>query len=209
MTEFFPASPRQHEGVYEPPEQTPERPLENGEPFKLKLTLDDRQAFASLIRKIGLANAIGAIDPMMVLRQLQGEEFSDAEKAVAQQLKGVTGREQDREEDPVDPMNLRFRWTSAEPELSVERLVDEAYTYGGGPSDSSKPWTHIGDSVVEDFMANYQSAGVLFVYDGTKLRGVTEEERNAHSHHAAYYATVPAPGLELKDALVGMVSFDE
>ena len=60
--------------------------------------------------------------------------------------------------------------------MSVDALQESAHTTGGAnPGD---PWTHIGDGVVGDFMAEYSSSsgsGVLFVYDGAQLIHPTEE----------------------------------
>lgn len=106
---------------------------------------------------------------------------------------------------------LECRWVSAREDLGIPKLVADARVYGG--AEPGAPWAHIGGSV-ENFMKRHQGRpGVLFIYDGEKIRGLTAEERAAdwadpNSHRGYYYAKKPIDGLDLKDALVGMIRFD-
>lgn len=177
------------------------------EHFVLRLTQEDRSAFASLAKKLSLQNMTGIVKPVATLWEMRGKEFSDSEKRIIALLDDM----QAEQDGKLGELDLKFRWVSASRGQGVPQLVEGARVHGGAaPKD---PWTHIGDSVVEDFMAQHQGPGVLFVYDGAKLTPPTREEIEADwadpdGKHMYMYAMKPKPGLEMKDALLGMIRFD-
>lgn len=202
-------APATHDKPQNPSEDTPSTPEhlhENPPPFELRLLEEDRNAFASLAKKIGLPNMICAIKPIVTLKERRGTTFSEQELAVIDRLAAETAHIG----VDVDP---KFRWVSANAGVSVEALQESAHTTGGAnPGD---PWTHIGEGVVGDFMAEYSSSsgsGVLFVYDGAQLVHPTEEMIAAEAakpdgKRSIMYAATARPGLELKDTVIGTVSF--
>ncbi|MFQ6229827.1 hypothetical protein [Nocardia sp. NPDC002869] len=171
--------------------------------FVLSLTQADRDAFASLADKLSLRNMVGDAKLPARFHEMRGNKLSAEEN----RLIGLLGRMQEKQGGKLIEMNLEFRWVSAEPRLGVPKLVEDARVHGG--AEPNRPWTHIGDSVVQDFMARDRDPGVLFVYDGDKLRSPTEEEKKDPNGKRMYmYAKKPIDGLELKDALLGMIRFD-
>ncbi|MEV0045988.1 hypothetical protein AB0H60_21335 [Nocardia rhamnosiphila] len=171
--------------------------------FVLRLTQADRDAFAGLADKLSLQNMVGAAKLLATFEELRGKKFSAEEN----RLIGLLDKMQAEQGGKLIKTNLEFRWVSAEPGLGVPKLVEDARVHGG--SEPNRPWTHIGGSVVQDFMARDRDPGVLFIYDGDKLRPPTEEEKKDPDGKRMYmYAKKPVDGLELKDALLGMVRFD-
>jgi hypothetical protein len=171
--------------------------------FVLRLTQADRDAFASLADKLSLQNMVGDAKLLATFAEIRGKKFSAEEN----RLIGLLDQMQAKQGGKLIETNLEFRWVSAEPGLGVPKLVEDAHVHGG--SEPNRPWTHIGDSVVQDFMARDRDPGVLFIYDGDKLRPPTEEERkDPNGKHMYMYAKKPVDGLELKDALLGMIRFD-
>lgn len=203
------SAPITYEEPQDPSEEiptTPEYMHENPPPFELRLLEEDRNAFASLAKKIGLPNMICAIKPIVTLKERRGATFSEQESAVIDRLAAETAHIG----VDVDP---KFRWVSANAEVSVEALQESARTTGGAnPGD---PWTHIGEGVVGDFMAEYSArsgSGVLFVYDGAQLVPPTEEMIAAEAakpdgKRTIMYAATARPGLELKDTVIGTIAF--
>ncbi|MEV3961051.1 hypothetical protein AB0M34_09170 [Nocardia sp. NPDC050193] len=171
--------------------------------FVLRLTQADRDAFASLADKLSLRTMVGDAKLLASFEEMRGKKFSAEEN----RLIGLLDEMQAKQGGKLIEMNLEFRWVSAEPGLGVPKLVEDARVHGG--SEPNRPWTHIGDSVVQDFMARDRDAGVLFIYDGDKLRPPTEEEKMDPRGKGMYmYAKKPVDGLELKDALLAMIRFD-
>ncbi|MGW1741318.1 hypothetical protein ACWCPQ_21230 [Nocardia sp. NPDC001965] len=137
----------------------------------------------------------------------RGKSFSASER----RLIGLFENIQPERGTELRNLNLEYRWVSADRAVPVPKLVQEARVHGGAEPDA--PWTHIGYGVAEDYMESHPGPGVLFVYDGNKLRSPTKEEIDAersdpNGKHTYMYAKKPVDGLELKDALVGMVRFD-
>ncbi|MGA6209222.1 hypothetical protein ACPESR_31140 [Nocardia testacea] len=171
--------------------------------FVLRLTQADRDAFASLADKLSLQNMVGDAKLLASFEEIRGKKFSAEEN----RLIGLLDKMQAEQGGKLIKMNLEFRWVSAEPGLGVPKLVEDARVHGG--SEPNRPWTHIGSGVVQDFMARDRDPGVLFIYDGDKLRPPTEEEKKDPRGKGMYmYAKKPTDGLELKDALLGMIRFD-
>lgn len=171
--------------------------------FVLRLTQADRDAFASLADKLSLQNMVGDAKLLASFEEIRGKKFSAEEN----RLIGLLDKMRAEQGGKLIKMNLEFRWVSAEPGLGVPKLVEDARVHGG--SEPNRPWTHIGTGVVQDFMARDRDPGVLFVYDGDKLRPPTEEEKKDPRGKGMYmYAKKPTDGLELKDALLGMIRFD-
>lgn len=171
--------------------------------FVLRLTQADRAAFAGLADKLSLQNMVGDAKLLASFEEIRGKKFSAEEN----RLIGLLDTMQAEQGGKLIKMNLEFRWVSAEPGLGVPKLVEDARVHGG--SEPNRPWTHIGGSVVQDFMARDRDPGVLFIYDGDKLRPPTEEEKKDPGGKRMYmYAKKPVDGLELKDALLGMIRFD-
>lgn len=171
--------------------------------FVLQLTQADREAFASLADKLSLHNMVGDAKLLATFEEMRGTKFSAAEN----RLIGLLDRMQAEQGGKLIKADLEFRWVSAEPGLGVPKLVEDARVHGG--SEPNRPWTHIGGGVVQDFMGRDRDPGVLFIYDGDKLRPPTAEERNDPNGKRMYmYAKKPIEGLELKDALLGMIRFD-
>ncbi|MET8800238.1 hypothetical protein ABZV91_28060 [Nocardia sp. NPDC004568] len=176
---------------------------DRGQHFVLKLTQGDREAFASLADKLSLYNMVGDAKLLASFEEMRGKKFSAEEN----RLIGLLDNMRAEQGGKLIKMNLEFRWVSAEPGLGVPKLVEDARVHGG--SEPNRPWTHIGGGVVEDFMGRNRDAGVLFIYDGDKLRAPTEEERkDPNGKNMFMYAKKPIDGLELKDALLGMIRFD-
>ncbi|WP_328407057.1 hypothetical protein [Nocardia sp. NBC_00403] len=177
------------------------------EHFVLRLTQEDRSTFASLANKISLPHMISNVKNFVAFREWRGQEFSASEKRLIALLDNIEAEQGGK----LGGLDLKFRWVSASQDLGVPQLVKTARVHGGAaPKD---PWTHIGDGVVKDFMENRQGPGVLFVYDDGKLTLPTKAEIDAdwadpNGKHSHMYAKKPKPGLELKDALVGMIRFD-
>ncbi|MGW5387242.1 hypothetical protein [Nocardia sp. NPDC003963] len=134
----------------------------------------------------------------------RGTPFSASEK----RLIGLLDKMQAQQGGKLEDSNLEFRWVRADRELAVPKLVEDARVNGG--ADPSVPWTHIGSNVVQDIMAAGRDPGVLFIYDGDKLRTVPKEEISADPGNKNMYAHAvkPVAGLELKDTLLGMIRFD-
>ncbi|MFQ6397938.1 hypothetical protein ACLMAJ_31415 [Nocardia sp. KC 131] len=177
------------------------------EHFVLRLTQADRSSFASLAEKLSLQNMVSDVKLLADFWELRGRgKFSEPENKLIKLLGNMQAEQGEKLGD-----NLKFRWVSADQDHGVSRLVEDARVHGGAaPKD---PWTHIGDGVVEDFMAQHRGPGVLFVYDGGKLTPPTKAEMDADradpdGKHTYMYAMKAKPGLELKDALVGMIRFD-
>ncbi len=175
--------------------------------FELKLTQEDRAAFASIADKISLPSMVSDIEPMVWVSELRGTVFSASEKKVIAHLRTL----QEEQGGRLADMNLKFRWVSASRELGVPKLAEDARVHGGAaPND---PWTHAGDNVAEDFMAQDKGPGVLFIYDGKKLvpptKAEIEEQKATPGGKSTFmHAQKALPGLELKDALQGMIRFD-
>ncbi|WP_058854168.1 hypothetical protein [Nocardia jinanensis] len=147
---------------------------------------------------------IGEVKHLAAFDEMRGTEFSASEK----RLIGLLDNMQAQQGGKLEELDLEFRWVSADRDLAVPKLVEDARVHGG--ADPNGPWTHIGGSVVEDIMAGHRDPGVLFIYDGDKLRTPTKEEMSADpdGKNMFMHAKKPGPGLELKDALVGMIRFD-
>ncbi|MFC9433720.1 hypothetical protein [Nocardia sp. NPDC057030] len=172
----------------------------------MTLTRNDRSAFASLADEFSLQNLIGNVRTMAAVREYEGKQFSAAENRILAQL----GKMEAEYGGRLSQSNLQFRWVSATEDRGVPQLVEDAHVHGGAEPDD--PWTHIGDNVVEDFMAQHQGPGVLFVYDGGKLISPSKKEMDAdwadpRGKHTYMHAKKPVPGLEFSDALIGMIRF--
>lgn len=183
--------------------------LGQAEHFVLRLTQKDRTTFASLADKLfGLQNMTVNTKIIAELRERRGQGgFSESEKELIEILDNMQAEQGGK----LGELDLQFRWVSASESHGVPQLVEDARVHGGAAP--KEPWTHIGDSVVKDFMAQHQGPGVLFIYDGGKLTSPTREEMDAdwadpNGKHMYMYARKPKPGLELKDALLGMIRFD-
>lgn len=189
--------------------EMPERMHEKEPSFDLRFSQKDRATFASLVGKVGLNGAITTLRPMIALQERRGKTFSEEEYDMAEQLANTienSGLE-------IEADNVQFRWVSATDNLTIEQLRESAYTTGGAEPEA--PWIHTGSTVVEDFMTQYSSntsSGVLFVYDGAKLTSPSEEEFREQARIGGkltrVYASKAKPGYELKDTVIGTISFD-
>ena len=98
-------------------------------------------------------------------------------------------------------------------ELLSRRAGSHLYRRVDGFSEQADRAAHTIRAAEERGTPQHRGPCVLFVYDGDKLRSPTREEieadrANPHGKHTYMYAKKPVSGLELKDALVGMVRFD-
>jgi hypothetical protein len=217
VRDSFPHSPDvPHTAVSdEPRASAQEHERSSKTPFVIKLTQNDRSAFTSVMNKISLANMFRAIGPLARHHEARGGTFSEAEKRIIELFDNLANNENHRSRELGD-VNLQFRWVSATPKSTVDELAEKAPLYGGNPPTDSSGWVHVEKNVVEDFMANpvHSDPGVLFVYDGNRLTPITQEDKDADwknpaGKHAYMHAQKPIPGFKLKDALVGMVIFDD
>jgi len=205
-----------HEGSTYPPESLSP---EHGEsyvtpPFVLKCSADDRKTFVSVMEKMALAHMIGMPGPMTSFKEARGKVFSESEKDLLGRLE-VIGDERHLGPDLDMVDRLQFRWVATSPAADTNKLVQDAYIYGGNAPHDRSSWTHVGNSIVEDIMRQptHESGGVLFIYDGGKLTPITQgdidsDRADPAGKHMYMHAQKPLPGLDLKDALVGMISFD-
>lgn len=184
------------------------------QPFELDFSQADRRPFVEVMDRISLQNMFGNVRQVAMLDEARGKPYSESEKAVVDRMEKFLDTQEQAGGD-VRKMSLLFRWVSAG-SLSVEQLKREAYERGGNPPNDKSGWVHAGTSVVEDFMSDshQDEPGVLFVYDARLLRSITRAEVNAdwadpRGKHAYMHGQAPIEGLEIKDTLVGMVSFGD
>ncbi|MDB5179307.1 MAG: hypothetical protein JWN01_1250 [Patescibacteria group bacterium] len=192
----------------------PERNESAPPPFVLELTQEDRAAFTGVMDKFSLTHMVRDVEGLARHHERRGRTLSESERSIINKLTGMTDDQRQKGRE-LNGLDLQFRWVSATPDVSVAELMESAYTHGGNSPTDKSSWVHVGVDAVEGFMANPQHAnpGVLLIYDGSKLTPITQADKDAgwenfKEKRTYTYAQKPIPELELKDALIGMISFD-
>jgi len=188
---------------------SPEQHKEGIAPFSLRFSQAARPAFSAVMEKFSLVSMVRDIEPMAFIYK---SSLTESEQRIVTAFEALA-EEQSRLGRNLDEMYFQLRWLSATPEVSVEELLDQAIKNGGNPPTDKSGWVHVGTTIVEDYMANpvHFVPGVLLVYDASMLTDVTraDVDVNPTGRQSYMHAKKPIPGVELRDALVGSISFSD
>ncbi len=104
---------------------------------------------------------------------------------------------------------FKFRYVEAPDKETLRTILTAAEHHGGKrPGDELVGICLDSSGKIDDYLRMYEEKElILFVYDSKKLQNLTPEERATNSKFAAGYGYKPAPGLELRDALLGAFVF--
>lgn len=114
----------------------------------------------------------------------------------------------------IQELDLTFRFVGTDSDTSLDQIIEQARIHGGKKPDWPENTTSVHRGYkVTDLIRVYiefdHESGVLFIYDRSKLRKLTEEEEAKDSNNfAGGFGVAPINGLELKDALLGIVAMD-
>jgi hypothetical protein len=139
----------------------------------------------------------------------QTEGYFDLQLLESALAKIKTWRDAQPGIDETNHFSFKFRYVLAPDKKTLHTVLTTAgYNGGKRPGDELVGVCLDNSGKVDDYLRMYGDEElILFVYDSKKLQNLTPEERATNSKFAAGYGYKPAPGLELRDALLGAFVF--